>query len=584
MIQPSGSASPIKEPERSGIQRIEKYVPGIGLIRNYKRDLLKTDVVAAATVFAILVPSALAYGELAGFEPVVGLYAALVGMIVYALFGSSRQLIIGPEATTAILVATVVAPLAGGDVARYAALAATLAILIGVICILAGKFRMGFVANFFSKPILTGYIAGTALIVISSQLGKIFGISLESDGFFAKIWELIISLDETHLVTLAVGLVTILGLILLKRFARKVPGTLVALIVAIIVSAYFNLAEYGVAVVGQVASGLPGLQIPIVSLTDIALLLPAALALSVLIFADGVLTSRVFARKNHYDIDADQELVALGAANVSTGFFQSFSVAASSSRTVVNDNSGGKSQMVGLIAAGLVIVFLLFFTSLLQSLPTAVLGAIIIVACISLFDIQEFRSLHAVRHSEYYLAILTLFGVLVIGIIPGIALAITCSLIVFIQRVYRPHTSVLGHEPGVDGYHGIAPGQDMQVLPGMIVYGFDAPLFFANASYLMDQVSDLISTADPPLRYLLLDAEAIPDIDTTAADTLKDIHQVLHEKGITLGVARANQRLRVTMKLTGLEDLIGVSNFYPSVRTAVEAFRENSLPGRSRNQ
>ena len=384
MMQPSGSVSPIKEPERSGIQRIEKYVPGIELIRTYKRDLLKTDVVAAATVFAILVPSALAYGELAGFEPVVGLYAALVGMIVYALFGSSRQLIIGPEATTAILVATVVAPLAGGDVARYASLAATLAILIGVICILAGKFRMGFVANFFSKPILTGYIAGTALIVISSQLGKIFGISLESDGFFAKIWELIISLDETHLLTLAVGLVTILGLILLKRFVPKVPGTLVALVVAIIVSSYFNLAEYGVAVVGQVVSGLPELQIPIVSLTDIAMLVPAALALSVLIFADGVLTSRVFARKNHYDIDANQELVALGAANVSTGFFQSFSVAASSSRTVVNDNSGGKSQMVGLIAAGLVIVFLLFFTSLLQSLPTAVLGAIIIVACISL--------------------------------------------------------------------------------------------------------------------------------------------------------------------------------------------------------
>jgi SulP family sulfate permease len=515
---------------------------------------------------------------------VVGLYAALVGMIAYALFGSSRHLIIGPEATTAILVATVVAPLAGGDIARYASLAATLAILIGVICILAGKFRMGFVANFFSKPILTGYIAGTALIVISSQLGKIFGISLESDGFFAKIWELIISLDETHLLTLAVGLVTILGLILLKRFVRKVPGTLVALVVAIIVSSYFNLAGYGVAVVGQVTSGLPGLQVPIVSLSDIAMLIPAALALSVLIFADGVLTSRVFARKNHYDIDADQELVALGTANVSTGFFQSFPVAASSSRTVVNDNSGGKSQMVGLIAAGLVIVFLLFFTSLLQSLPTAVLGAIIIVACISLIDIQEFQSLHVVRHSEYYLAILTLFGVLVIGIIPGIALAIACSLIVFIQRVYRPHTSVLGHEPGVDGYHGIAPGRDLQVLPGMIVYGFDAPLFFANAPYLSDQISDIISTADPPLKYLLLDAEAIPDIDTTAADTLKDIHQVLREKGITLGIARANKRLRETMQLTGLEDLIGVANFYPSVRTAIEAYREDSLAGKEPEQ
>jgi SulP family sulfate permease len=240
--------------------------------------------------------------------------------------------------------------------------------------------------------------------------------------------------------------------------------------------------------------------------------------------------------------------------------------------------------MVGLLAAGLVIVFLLFLTSLLQSLPTAVLGAIIIVACISLIDIQEFRSLHVVRHSEYYLALLTLFGVLVIGIIPGIALAVACSLIVFIQRVYRPNTSVLGNEPGVDGYHGITPGGELQVLPGMIVYGFDAPLFFANASYLSDQISDLTATADPPLTYLLLDAEAIPDIDTTAADTLKEIHEELRQKGITLGIARANKRLRETMQLTGLEDLIGASNFYPSIRTAIEAFREDSLAGKEPEQ
>ncbi len=552
-------------------------MPGIGRIRTYNRDWLKIDLVAAATVFAILVPSALAYGELAGFEPVVGLYAALVAMIAYALFGSSRHLIIGPEATTAILVATVVAPLAGGDIARYAALAAALAILIGTICILAGRFRMGFVADFFSKPILVGYITGTALIVIASQLGKIFGISLESDDFFAKILELIIRLDETHVLTLTVGLVTILGLILLKRFAPRVPATLVALVVVIIVSSYFNLAEYGVAVVGQVTSGLPELQVPFVSLADLTMLLPAALAITVLVFADGVLTARVFAKKNHYTIDTDQELIAFGAANLSTGLFQSYPVAASSSRTVVNNDSGGKSQVVGLIAAGLVIVFLLFFTSLLQDLPTAVLGAIIIVACISLIDIREFRSLHLVRNSEYYLALVTLFGVLVIGIIPGIALAVACSLIVFIQRVYRPHASVLGTEPGVDGYHGIAPGGDLQVVPGMIVYGFDAPLFFANAPYLADQVNDLLLTADPPITYLLLDAEAIPDIDTTAADTLKDIHQDLFQKGVTLGIARANRRLRETMRLTGLEDLIGASNFYPTIRTAIEAFRERSL-------
>jgi sulfate permease, SulP family len=549
-------------------------VPGIGLVRGYDRSRLKPEMAAAVTVFAILVPSALAYGELAGFEAVVGLYAALVAMIAYAFFGSSRQVIIGPEATTAILVATIIAPMAGEDFARYAALAAALAILIGFICLLAGHFKIGFVADFLSKPILTGYITGTALIVIASQLGKLFGIELVNDDFFAKILELITKLDQTHLPTLVLGLVTILALVVLKRFAPKVPGPLAVVIGAIVISSIFHLAELGIAVVGQIPSGLPMPQIPQVSVADLRTLLPAALAMAVLIFSDEVLTARVFARKNHYEIDTNQELIALGATNISTGLFQSFATAASSSRTVVNDNSGGKSQMVGLLSAGLVIVFLLFFTSILQNLPTVVLGGIIIVASSSLIDIQEFRSLNLVRHSEFYLSLLTLFGVLVIGIVAGIALAVGFSLLDFIHRTYRPHSSVLGTTEGVDGYHGIAPGGYNQVMPGLIVYGFDAPLFFANAPYLMAQIRDLVSTADQPIRCLLLDAEAIPDIDTTAADTLKEIYQELSEKGITLAIARANKPLRETMRLTGLEDLIGAKKFYPSVRTGVEAFRE----------
>jgi SulP family sulfate permease len=556
------------------LRRIEKYVPGIGLIRNYNRDWLKTDLVAGLTVFAILVPSCLAYGELAGFEPVIGLYAALVAMIAYALFGSSRQLIVGPDATIAILVAIIVAPLALGDPTRYAALAAALTILIGLICLFGGYFKFGFVADFLSKPILTGYIAATALIIIVSQLGKIFGIDIVSDDFFAQILELITKLDQTHLLTLAVGLVTILGIIVLRRYAHRVPAPLVAVIVAIIVSSLFNLEELGVAVVGQIPSGLPSLQIPQVGLADFRILLPAALALAVLIFADELLVARVFSRRNRYNLDPNQELTALGAANISCGFFQSFAIGASSSRTVVNDDMGGKSQMVGLIAAGLVVVFLLYLTSLLQNLPKVVLGAIIIVAAASLIDIREFRSLNLIRHSEFYLSVLTLFGVLVIGIVAGIAIAIAFSLAEFILRIYRPHTSVLGTGEGVDGYHMIAPGGYNQVSPGLIVYGFNAPLFFANAPYLLDQVRDLISTADPPVKCLLLDAEAIPDIDTTAADTLKELHQELQENGTLLAIARANKPLRETMRLTGLENLIGVNNFYPSVRNGVEACQD----------
>jgi SulP family sulfate permease len=559
------------------MRKIEKFIPGIGLIRGYNRGWLKTDTAAAVTVFAILVPSALAYGELAGFEPVIGLYAALAAMVAYAFFGSSRQVIIGPEATTAILVATIVGPMAGGDAARYAALAAALAISIGFLCLLAGHFKIGFVADFLSKPILTGYITGTALIVIASQLGKLFGISLENDDFFAKILELISKLDQTHLPTLALGLVTILALIMLKRFVPKAPGPLVIVIGAIVISTIFQLAELGIAVVGLIPSGLPMPEIPQVSLADLRTLLPAALALSVLIFSDEVLTARVFARKNHYEIDTNQELVALGATNISSGLLQSFATAASSSRTVVNDNSGGKSQIVGIIAAVLIVVFLLFFTSILQNLPTVVLGAVIIVASSSLIDVQEFRNLNLVRHSEFYLSLLTLFGVLVIGIVAGIALAVGFSLFEFIRRTYRPHTSVLGKIDGVEGYHGIGPDGYNQIVPGLIVYGFDAPLFFANAPYLMAQIRDLVSKADQPVRCLLLDAEAIPDIDTTAADTLKEIYQELKSEGITLAIARANKPLRETMRLTRFEELIGAENFYPTVRTGVEAFRERYI-------
>lgn len=556
-------------------------MPGIGLVRTYNRNWLKADLVAGVTVFAILVPSCLAYGELAGFEPVIGLYAALVAMIAYALFGSSRQLIVGPDATIAILIALIVAPLALGDSARYAALAAALTILIGLTCLIGGYFKLGFVADFLSKPILTGYITATALIVIVSQLGKIFGIEIVSDDFFAQILELITKLDQTHMLTLALGLVTILGLILLKRFVPRVPGPLVAVVVAIIVSSLFNFADLGVSVVGQIPGGLPSLQIPQVGPADLRTLLPAALALAVLIFADELLVARVFAKKNHYALDPNQELTALGAANVSCGFFESFAVGASSSRTVVNDDMRGKSQMVGLVAAGLVIVFLLYLTSLLQNLPKVVLGAIIVVAAISLIDVQEFRSLNLIRHSEFYLSLLTLLGVLIIGIVVGIAVAIAFSLAEFLLRIYRPHTSVLGTGEGVDGYHVIAPGGYNQVLPGLIVYGFNAPLFFANAPYLLDQVRDLISTAVPPVRCLLLDTEAIPDIDTTAADTLRELHQELQEKSIVLTIARANKPLRETMRLTGLENLIGAKNFYPSVRTGVEAFRMQSLESES---
>jgi len=532
---------------------------------------------AGVVVFAILIPSNLAYGELAGFTPVVGLYAGFVAMLVYALFSSSRQIIIGPESTTAILLATTVAPLAMGDYARYAGLAAALAIFIGLICLLAGRFKLGFVSDFFSKPILTGYITGTSIVVIISQLGKIFGISLSSVEISDRLFELIAKLDQTHMITLVFGIIILVVLFSLRRFTPQLPGPLIVVIGAIIVSSIFNLKEYGVAVVGEIASGLPSFQVPIITLSDILVIFPAAIAISVILFTDGTLTGRVFAKKNHYKLDSNKELIAFGASNIFTGLFQSFPVGASQTKTAVNDSAGGKTQLVSLIAAGLVILFLIFFTSILSNLPLVALGAIVILAGYSLIDIQEFRSIYQARRSEFYLAILTLVGVLVFGLIEGVALAVGFSLLEFIKRIYRPHSSVLGIHEGVDGFHGVCPDGDTYFFPGLLVYGFSAPLFFANASYFVNDIRGIIANSQETVRYFLLDATGIPDIDSSASDTFKELHEEFTEKGILLGIAGANYFLIEMMQKTGIEDIVGKENFFPTIRTGIISFGERYL-------
>lgn len=578
MIDITQSSGSLNEHEaHSYAQRIFTFFPGLDTFRSYKREWLRSDIVAGMVVFAVLIPSNLAYGELAGFTPVVGLYAGFVAMLAYALFSRSRQIIIGPESTTAILMATTIAPMAMGDYSRYAILAASVAIIIGCICLLAGKFKLGFVSDFFSRPILTGYITGTSLIVIASQMGKIFGISLTSDDFFFRIYELLTKLGQTQIITLIFGITTLILLLLLRWYAPSIPGPLIVIVGAIVLTTQFQLEKYGVRIVGEIAGGLPDFQIPIIGLSDIQTLLPAAVAISIILFTDGTLTARVFAKKNHYTLDTNEELIAFGAANIGTGLFQSFPVGASSTKTAVNDNSGGKSQLSGIIAAGLVILFLLFFTSSLHNLPLVALGAIIVVAGLSLIDIQEFRSLYEARRSEFYLAILTIFGVLILGLIQGVGLAVGLSLLEFIRRVYRPHTSILGIHEGKDGFHGVSKGGEKQFFPGLVVYAFDAPLFFANASFLVSDVKQIISTSDEPIQYLLIDATSIPDIDTSAADTFRELHEELREQGIDVGITGANEFLHEMMHKTGIAEIIGEENFYPTIRAGIIAFGEKFL-------
>lgn len=557
---------------------ITRFIPGLALFKSLNPALFRTELVVAVTVFAVLVPSAMAYGELAGVTPVAGLYVALAAMVMYALFGTSRQLVTGPEATTAILTASAVAPLAGGDPVRYAALAALVAILVGFLSILGGIVKLGFITDFLSKPILIGYITGTSLIVIGSQLGKMFGIKLESDQFFRQILELLNRLDEAHLLTVALGVISIAVLLIIRRVNRALPGPLMVVVIGIIASIVFDLAARGVAVVGLVPAGLPTPSIPDVSVQDVLSLMPAALALTILIYADEILTARVFAAKHGQKIDANQEFIAIGMANIGAGLIQGFPSATSGSRTTVVDQMGGKTQLVGLIAAVLTVIFLLFFTPLLEPLPTVVLGAIIIVATLGLIDAAAFRFLRKVRPAEAWLAVATMLGVLVLGVLQGILIAVTLSLINIIYRISRPHDAVLDKVDASGGvvYREVTDKETAQTEPGLIVYRYDAPLVFANASYFSQRLNGLIAAAEVGLRCVILDAEAISDFDSTAAEALENLVADLERLGIELWIARPNEPLREMLQVTGLTNRLGKENIYLTVRAAVEAYHTYS--------
>ena len=558
-------------PPSNGIAR---FIPGLALFSGVNPAQLRTEFVVAITVFAVLVPSAMAYGDLAGVTPVAGLYVALGAMVMYALFGTSKQLVTGPEATTAIMTAAAIAPLAGGDPLRYAALAALAAILVGVLALLARLARLGFITDFLSKPILVGYIFGTTLIVIGSQLGKMFGIKLESDQFFRQVVELISRLDEAHLITVVIGAVSMAVLFTIRRVNRKLPGPLIVVVFAIVLSAVLDLQAKGVAIVGAVPAGLPQLTIPAVSLQDIFALLPAALALTILIYADEVLTARVFAARQGQKIDANQEFVAIGMANIGAGFLAGFPAATSASRTTVADQMGGKSQWVGLIAAALIIIFLLFFTPLLAPLPTVVLGAIIIIASFGLLDVATFRFLRRVNHAEFWLAVVTAFGVLTVGILQGILVAVMLSLINVIYHISRPHDALLDDVDAAGGtvYRGVADKETALTEPGLIVYRFDAPLVFANAAFFSERLEELVANAGAGLKCVIFDAEAISDFDSTAAEALENLDADLERLGVELWIARANEPLRDLLLVTGLTTRIGKENIYPSVRAAVTAY------------
>ena len=561
---------------RSMVPRsLAQAAPGLATLVHYPKSYLRSDVLAGLTVGAVAVPASLAMAELAGVPVVFGLYGTLLPLAVYGLLGSSRQLVIGPDSTLAALTAVTIAPLAvvGGeaDPARYVALTAALALTMGLLLFAAGVLRLGFVADFFGKPVLLGYINGVALIVIASQLGKLFGITVDVDEFIPILREVVSDLGDANGPTVLLSAVLLAVAVAVKRFLPVVPPSLVVLALGLAVAALMDLEARDIAVVGEVEGGLPSLGLPDVAVRDfVDLLLPAA-AFSLVAFADLIGTVRMFAQKHGYEVDPNRELTALGSANVVGGLTGAFPVSSSNSRSAVNDAVGAKSQGAVIVAAVLVAICLFFAMPLIEPLPKAALGVIIVVAAAGLINVRSIWRLRHVRPAETGLALVAFGGVLVFGVVGGVAVAIALSIGVFLYRSARPHDAVLGRVEDVDGYHDIERWPGAEVVPGLLVYRFDAPPFFVNAEYLRARALALVDAAEG-LRWLVLNAEAWTYLDATAIDTLRQLRADLEKRGITLCFARLKGRQREIFAETGLTAEIGPERFFPTVRAAVAAF------------
>lgn len=533
------------ETRRATESRWERWVPGIRMIREYETSWLPKDLAAGITLGVLMVPVGLAFGELAGV-PMAGLYAGMFPLVAYAMFGSSRQLIIGPDASMAALVAVSVAPLAAGDPGRLAILAGALAVLMGVICILGSFLRLGFMADFLAKPVITGFMHGLAVVIAIGQLPKLLGVPGGGETAAAQFMNVFRNLAGTHVLTLAIGASSVAIILCCRRWLARVPGQIVVVIGALLVVEFFSLDQAGVAVVGSIPQGLPRIQVPIVSPQDLMALLPLAFAATLVAFSDTVATARGFASRNRYRIDADQELRALGLGNLAAGVTQSLPVSGSGSRTAAAESAGSRTQVTSIVAAGVVVCVMLFFTDLLYSLPGAALGGILIAAAWSLCDFAEFRRMWRFRGVGLVGAILTAVGVVGIGVMEGIAIGVLYSLVLVLRALAFPDDAVLGEVvPGEFRDRGRHP--EAKAIPGVLVYRFAAPLFFANCGRFRNRVEELIESSPEALHTFVLDASAVFEVDLAACEMLAELHRELRDRGIRLVIASLRGNVKDTL-------------------------------------
>jgi high affinity sulfate transporter 1 len=550
-----------------------RWLPGIAKARAYRREWLPKDLVAGLVLIALLVPQGMAYAELAGLPPVNGLYASMIPLLAYAVLGPSRILVLAPDSAIAPMVAAAIIPLAGGDMSERVAIAGFLAVLVGIICIAGGAVGAGFLTDLISRPVRLGYLAGIALTVIVSQIPTLLGIEGGGDRLISAIRNIAEEIGNFDLTTVLVGSACFVVLLILKRFTPMLPAALIVVVGAIAVSRW---ARLDVAAVGALPSGLPTFVIPNPESASLDKLLLAAAAISVIAFADTSILSRSYARRLKDDVDSNQELRALGGANLATGLFQGFPISSSSSRTPVAEQSGAKTQLTGVVGALGLGVVLLFFGGVFRSLPTAALAAILVGAAIGLVDVPEFRRLWAVYRPDCFLAIAAFLGVSIAGVLWGIGLAIVLSVAAFLWRSWHPHVAVLGRAPGVKGYHDVERYSDADQIPGLLLFRFDAPIFFANAELFRDSLIDAVKGADAPVGRVVIAAEPITDLDSTAADMLASLDRELADQGVDLAFAELRDPMKDRLRTFGIEEQIGREKFYPTLGMAVRTFVEET--------
>ena len=551
-----------------------RWLPGLHTLRHYELAWLRHDVLAGLALTAVLIPVGIAYAVASGVPAISGLYATIFGLLAYALFGPSRVLVLGPDSSLVALILAVVLPLSVGDPQRAMALAGMMAVVSGLLCVAAGAARLGFITELLSKPIRYGYMNGIALTVLVSQLPALFGFSVEADGLVSAMrafGEALLA-GKTNVASLALGAGTLAVIWLLRR-SKRLPGVLMAVAGATAVVAALDLATTaGVKVLGSLPQGLPGFAFPLIALDDLVPVLFGGLAVALISFADTSVLSRTYAARAGAAVNPNQEMVGLGAANLAAGLFQGFPISASASRTPVAEAAGAKTQLTGIVGAITVAALLMAAPGLLKNLPTATLAGVVIASAIALVEITDLRRIYRIQRWEFWLSIGCMLGVAILGAIPGIGLAIIAAVIEFLWDGWRPHSAVLGRVDGIKGYHDITRYPDARIVPGLVLFRWDAPLFFANAELFRDRVLDAVAASPTPVRWLVVGAEPITSVDVTAADTLDELDAALQAAGIALCFAELKDPVKDKLKRFGLFSRMGEERFFATLGQAVSSY------------